>query len=95
MGEICLTAWGNAHAATKITEIGEKQVTAQAVCWDLEQNVRIAVEVRRRITDKRGNKFNDDMIGVTCNAAASIALRNAIFKVIPRAFVDDLFAEGS
>lgn len=31
------------------------------------------------------------MIGVTANAACSIALRNAIFKVIPKTFVDSLY----
>ena len=43
--------------------------------------------MKRRITDKRGNRFNDDMIGVTGNAAISIALRNSVFKVVPASLV--------
>jgi hypothetical protein len=50
-----------------------------------ERNVAIHYEVKRRITDSRGNRFNADMIGVTANAASSIALRNAILKGIPKA----------
>jgi hypothetical protein len=49
------------------------------------------VETRRRITTKHGRRFSDDMITVTGNAAASIALRNAIFRVVPRAYVDSVY----
>jgi hypothetical protein len=53
------------------------------MCQDLEKNIAGSVEVKRRITDKHGRRYNDDMIVVTGNAACSIALRNAIFKVVP------------
>ena len=46
----------------------------------------ITYETRRRITDKYGRRYSDDMIGVTANAACSIALRNAVFKGVPKAF---------
>src|SRR6185503_18337532 len=31
-------------------------------------------------------RYSTDMIGVTANAAASIAFRNAVFKVVPKAY---------
>ena len=40
---------------------------------------------------KEGRRFSQDMQTVTENAASSIALRNAIFKVIPRSYVEDLY----
>jgi hypothetical protein len=42
--------------------------------------------VKRRITNRRGETYNADMITVTGNAGASIALRNAILKAIPTPF---------
>lgn len=55
-------------------------MTAQGVFHDLERNVAITYEVRRRIVDKNGRRYKPDMIGVTANAACSIALRNAILR---------------
>jgi hypothetical protein len=66
-------------------------VTAQGVCHDLQSNTFIAYEVRRRITGKGDRKYSDDMIGVTGNAASSIALRNAILKIIPKVFWDGIY----
>lgn len=91
LAEICASAYGNLHVATRIVDIEEKEIVAQAVAWDLEKNVRITVETRRRITSKTGRRYNDDMITMTGNAAASIALRNAIFRVIPRAYVEQVY----
>lgn len=91
MAEICASAYGNLHVAARI--IGEEgnNIVAQGVAWDIEKNLRVGIEVRRRITDRNGNRFADDMVTVTGNAAASIALRNAIFRVVPRAYVDDIY----
>lgn len=93
LAEICASAYGNLHAGTRVVDIEEKVVVAQGVAWDLQKNLRVSVEVRRRITDSRGHRFNDDMITVTGNAAASIALRNGIFRVVPRAYVDMIYAK--
>lgn len=84
--EIIFSAWGNARAGARVVNEDSKFVTAQGVCHDLQKNTLIAFEVRRRITNKHGTRYNDDMIGVTGNAGSSIALRNAILKVIPKAF---------
>ena len=85
--EIIASAWGNLRAETRILDADKTHITAQAMCWDMEKNVAVRTEVKRRITDKRGQRFNDDMIVVTGNAAASIALRNAVFKVVPMAYL--------
>lgn len=86
LAEICASAWGHMRIQARVVDEDERFVTARGESWDLQNNVAIGYEVRRRITDKNGKKFVDDMIGVTSNAAASIALRNAVFKVIPSAF---------
>lgn len=76
--EIVASAWGNCRAGARVVSDQGDFVTAQGVFHDLERNVAITYEVQRRITDKRGNRYKPDMIGVTANAACSIALRNAI-----------------
>lgn len=92
LAEICASAYGNLHVAARVVAVEEKDVVAQGGAWDLEKNLRVTVETRRKIVGKRG-RFNDDMINLTGNAAASIALRNAIFRVIPRAYVDSLYEQ--
>jgi hypothetical protein len=84
--EIVVSSWGNCRAGARVIDEGAEFVTAQGVFHDLQKNVFIAYEVKRRIQDKQGRRFNLDMIGVTANAACSIALRNAILKGVPKAF---------
>lgn len=93
LAEICASAWGNIHVGARPVEVGETEVTSQGVAWDLQKNFRVTVESKRRITGKNGTRFNEDMIIMTQNAANSIALRNAIFRVIPRAYVDQIYAK--
>ena len=85
--EIVAASWGNIRVDCRLVDIGPDAITVRAMCIDLERNNGQAVEVRARITNKQGKRFNEDMIGVTAAAAMSKARRNAIFSVIPRAFV--------
>lgn len=86
LAEIVASAWGNCRAGSRIVAEDADFITAQGVFHDLERNVSITYEVRRRITDRSGRRFKPDMIAVTGNAACSIALRNAVFKGVPKAF---------
>jgi len=91
LAEIIGSCWGNMRYGSRIVDEERDYVTAQGVAHDLEKNVSVTIEVRRRITDKRGKRYNADMIQVTANAACSISLRNAIFKVIPKAFANSIY----
>lgn len=91
LAEIIASAWGNLHAATRVTGDNGKSVIAEAVAWDMEKNVRIGAETHRSILDKGNRRFSEDMVRVTGAAAMSIALRNAIFRVVPNAFVQELY----
>jgi hypothetical protein len=92
LAEIMAASWGNIRAESRIVDEGKEYVTAQASCWDLENNVAVRSEVRMRIVGRSGKRYGTDMIGVTCNAAASKALRNAIFRIIPRSYINDTVA---
>lgn len=94
LAKILAQNWGNLRVEAKVVSIEAKQVTSQAVAFDLENNLAIKVEVKRSIVDKSGKRFSDDMIVVTGNAGNSIALRNAVLSVIPKAIVDKVYNEA-
>lgn len=91
LAKLIVSNWGNMRAEAKVVQITDKQVISRGTCWDLENNVATAFEVRRSIVGKGGKRFSDDMITVTGNAANSIAYRNAVFSVIPKAITDKVY----
>ena len=91
LAKLIVSNWGNMRAEAKVVQITDKQVISRGTCWDLENNVATAFEVRRSIVGKNGKRFSDDMITVTGNAANSIAYRNAVFSVIPKAIIDKVY----
>lgn len=91
LAEIVLSAYGNVRAGSRIISNDGKMITAQGICHDLETNSCVTKEFKRKITDKNGRTFSEDMQIVTGNAAGSIALRNAIFACIPSALTDEIY----
>jgi len=84
--EIVASSWGNLREEKRCLEPEGTIIRGQATVWDMERNRLVRAEVTRRITDKNGNRYNEDMITVTGNAAASIAHRNALRACIPEGF---------
>jgi hypothetical protein len=84
---IVAASWGNCTDAARIVHVDRKDkvVIAEGGFHDLETNRKTVLPVQRRIVDKQGRLFSDDMIMVTGMAAASIARRNAILNAVPRA----------
>lgn len=93
MAEIIAGAWGNLRVQTRIIGNDGRMITAQAVCHDLETNFAVSKEVKRSIVTKKGYTYSQDMQVVTGNAAASIALRNAVLTVIPKAVTKRIINE--
>lgn len=91
LAKIIVSNWGNMRTEVRVVQITDKQVISRGTAWDLEANVASAFEVRRSIIDSKGRRYSDDMITVTGNAANSIAYRNAVFSVIPKAVVDKVY----
>lgn len=91
LAKIIVSNWGNMRTEAKVVQITDKQIISRGTAWDLEANVASAFEVRRSIINSKGQRFSDDMITVTGNAANSIAYRNAVFAVIPKAVVDKVY----
>lgn len=91
LAEIAINSFQHIRAGSRIINDDGKFITAQGVVHDLENNVCVSIEVKRRVTTKEGRRFSDDMIATTGNAACSIALRNAAFRVIPLALVKPVY----
>lgn len=94
LAEIIGSSWGNMRYGAKIVREEKDFIVAQGVAHDLERNVAMSIEVKRRIVNKNGQKYGPDMIAVTANAACAIALRNAIFRVIPKTFTDIIYQQA-
>ena len=94
LAEIVCASYGNIRAGARVIANDGKTITAQGVCHDLESNYCVTVEVKRKITDKHGKTYNEDMQVVTGNAACAIAYRNAVFKVVPSALVNDIYEKA-
>ena len=91
MAEIAISTYQNLRAGARVISDDGKVITAQGVCHDLQNNVCVSVEVKRRVTTKQGQRYSDDMVVMTGNAACSIALRNATFRVVPLALVKPIY----
>lgn len=87
MAEIVAASYGNLRVQARVVSQTATRGTVQAVCHDLENNVAILVEKQFRTTYKSGTAYNEDMQIVATNAAMSKALRDAIFRVVPKSMI--------
>ena len=92
LAEIAASSWGNIRFSGRVVAEEHDCVVAVGTAHDLETNVVTSIEVRRRILDRDGKRFNSDMIVTTGNAATAIAMRNVIFKIIPKSYIDTIWA---
>ena len=91
MARIIAQQYGNLRVNSGVKFVSDKELISEAVAFDLESNYAVKVEVRRKIADKYGKRYNDDMIVMTGNAANAIAYRNAVFAVVPKSIVDGCY----
>lgn len=93
LAEIIAGAWGNLRVQSRIIGNDGRTITCQGICHDLETNLAVSVEVKRKITDRNGKTYSEDMQVVTGNAASAIAFRNAVLKVVPKAVTKKVINE--
>lgn len=90
LAEIIANAYENIKYGSRVVDIEERFVTVQGVAHDLENNIFYTAEVKRSIWSTKNNlRFGQNMIETTIKAASAIAVRDAIYKVVPMA----IFAE--
>ncbi len=97
LAEIAVSCYKNLRAGTRIIQTvtsGEApHVVVQAMALDLENNIAVTIEKRRRIVGKKRNdgRVDEDDINLASNAGSAIAFRDAIFKIVPMALVKPVF----
>lgn len=91
--EILLYSWGNSRAEARVIAEGPTHIECEGTFYDLERNVAVRKVIKRRITNKQGRRYDDDMIGTTGNAGNSIAFRNAVFTAIPKALWKGIYEQ--
>jgi hypothetical protein len=99
LAEIAACTYQNMRIESRVidTDLGDNpHVTIRAMAFDLENNVAVAIEKRRRITGKKskGGVPDEDDINLAVNAGSAIALRDAIFKVVPLALVKPVMEQA-
>ena len=71
LAEIAGSSWGNIRYGARVVREERDFVVAQGSAFDLEKNVAMTIEVKRRITTKDGKRYTSDMIAQTANAACA------------------------
>ncbi len=90
LAEILASTWGNIRVVVRITQEAEKYIIVQAIAQDMETNNTKASEIRRSIWGRHG-RYSESMISQTANAACSIAYRNVVNAVIPKALWNEIY----
>lgn len=93
--EIVRASYGNIRVAARFVRLDlddpeRGAVIVEAVALDVQTNQSEIIQVRRSVMTSGGEGrkprlYNADMINMTVNAAQSIARRNAILAVVPKA----------
>lgn len=91
LARIVAPYWGNIRTEAKVVQTTDTQVISRGSCWDLETNASSTFDISRSIIGKTGKRYSSDIITATGNAANSIAYRNAVFAIIPRAVIDKVY----
>jgi hypothetical protein len=90
LAEIVQSQWGNMRVGSRTLGVKDGKLLVQGVCHDLEKNLYLTAEVAKSVRRRDGNMYSDGQIEVVNMAAQSIARRNAVFSVIPKALIDDV-----
>lgn len=99
LAEIAVSCFGNLRVGSRVvstvTDGQHPHVVVQSVCHDLEKNVAVTMEKRRRISKKKSkDHIDEDDISLAANAGAAIAFRDAVFKVVPMALIKPVFDQA-
>ena len=85
MAEIVAGCYGNLRVGSRTIESTPRYVVAQGVAHDLETNYLSTAECKEATIDRYGRPYSERMRIVIEKAANAKAMRDAIFRVVPRA----------
>jgi hypothetical protein len=107
LAEMVAAAYTNLRTGARVVYQDDKKIVAQGIVHDMENNIYHTEEVERSLLQhewiddpanpgkrKKSGKMttvNEDMKILAGRAACAIAYRNAIYKVVPAALIQDLY----
>lgn len=84
MAEIVAACWGNLRVQAIITEMTRRSVKATGIAHDLENNYAVKADVVESTVTRDGRPYSERMRLVVAKAAQSKAIRDAIFRIVPK-----------
>ena len=84
LAEIVAATYGNIRVGAIITEMTPHYVKAVGMAHDLESNFGFKAEVVESTLTKKGFPYSERQRLVTAKAAQSKAIRDAIFRIVPK-----------
>lgn len=90
MAEIVTACYGNIRVASRVIEQTDRWVKCAGSCHDLETNSAGGAEVIASTVDRNGNPYSERQRALVAKANTSIAYRDAVFRIVPRAICKPL-----
>lgn len=88
--EMVAAAWGSIEVSTAIISVADEAVVIRGRAHDLEVNSIAELETRRLVQKKRSaSKPDEDDKQLAVASGTSIAYRNAVLRIVPRALLED------
>jgi len=94
LAEIVGATYGNLRVGAIISEMTPRYVKAQGFAHDLESNFASKSEVVESCVKRTGQPYDERMRVVVAKAAMSKAMRDAIFRVVPKSLCKPLVKEA-
>lgn len=85
LAEIVAVSYGNLRAASKVVEQTERYVKCTGMAHDLESNTAMSADCIESTVTKEGMPYSERQRALIAKVCGAKALRDAIFKVVPRA----------
>ena len=92
LAEIVAGCYGNIRVAGMITEMAPRYVKAIGIAHDLENNYAAKAEAVEATVTRQGFPFSERMRVVVAKAAQSKAIRDAIFRIVPKSLCKSIIA---
>lgn len=87
--ELVAYAWGSIRVSSTIVAVEDNAVVVNGVAHDLQTNRVIEVQIRRLVQKKKNAAAaDDDDKQLAVSSGTSIAVRNAILRLVPRALLE-------
>lgn len=85
LAEIVAVSYGNLRAASKVVEQTERYVKCVGMAHDLESNTAMSADCIESTVTKDGRPYSERQRALVAKVCGAKALRDAIFKCVPRA----------